>query len=535
MLKIADEVHVFEQDLKCLSDDGIWAGGLCHYIRNIQTGADIQTGSNVNSMKSFQGKVLFGEASGKLGTINEEGEAHTVSLHKNNICTIASHGDQILTGSWDNDAILLTPSSSNTDVCIDGVFYGKTEFPHPQAVWKVQFLDDRTFITACADKAIRIFRDGALKTTIWAHQHVVRGVCEADGYIYGIDNYGKLLKVTMEGQIVKSRNLNEMCFDMCMHNGLLVVCGDHGRVFVVNKDLQVLFGKRLPCATCWSLRTVDGRLYVTGSDGAIYIVEISEEIHHESEEAEVVEEKVPEPKKKAGDRTFVTEGVKYKIESGKIFMESEGGWVLLGDAECNYDHSFDVELGDKKYLLSFNDDESSHDIATKFINENKLDMTYHKEIVDYINSNFRRSTQFKRHESINIDGISKIIPGHPILGLLKDIVGGARYSVLMSADKNVYQIEDVLFDFKGIPLFVILDICKYLQFKKVWVDLAFLFGHEYQDKKEAKAFVFLMTNMVEDPPFSLARLDKKIKSLRDSGYLALNDVMSYDENCKISK
>lgn len=534
MLKITDEMQVFEKDVKCLSDDGAWAGGLCPYIRNIQTGSDIQTNCNVNSMKSFQDKVLFGEASGKMGIINKDGKDHSVTLHKNNICALACCKDRILTGSWDHSAILLIPTSEQTDVCIDGQFYTKKEFPHPQTVWKVLFLDVDTFMTACADKAIRIFKDGSLKMTIQAHSNVVRGICVVNDHIYGVDNYGKLLKITMDGQIVASRDLDEMCFDLCEYNGMIVICGEHGKVFVANLDLQILFKKKLPCGTCWCLKVVDGKLCVTGSDGAIYITEVTDEVVNENEEEDI--EKIPDAKKKVKDSTFVSEGVKYKVENGRIYKEISGGWELIGDADGSYDHSFDVELGDKKYVLSFNDDENPNDVASRFINQNKLDSIHHKEIVDYINANFRKPTRFKRYEGINIDGISKLIPNHPVLQMVRDVSGGIKYSILKSASKNVYQIEDVLFDPQNkIPSFVILDICKYLWFKKIPIDPAFIFRHEYKDKKEAKAFVFLLTNMIEDPPFNLAKLDKKIKSLRDMGYLELNDVMNYDANCKIKK
>ena len=56
---------------------------------------------------------------------------------------------------------------------------------------------------------------------------------------------------------------------------------------------------------------------------------------------------------------------------------------------------------------------------------------------------------------------------------------------------------------------------------------------EISDKKEAKAFIFLLTNLVEDPPFSLKSFCMKVKRLRDLGLLTLNDVISLENNLEI--
>lgn len=539
MLDIIEKTKALNGDLKCISDDGVWVGGSSKTIKNMQTGVEIQTSSPVNSMKTFNNKVLFGLADGRLGVLDERNSEEYVSLHDKNICTLDYHENFILSGSWDHLAILLIPTENGkADVCLGGNFYTKKRFQHPQTVWKVIFIDKDTFMTGCADNIIRIFKSNVLFKELNCHANVVRGLCFSDNIIYSVDNYGKLLKTTMQGKILKSRNLDEMCFDVCLYKDILLVCGDNGRVFASNKDLQILFSRKLPCTTCWSVRVVKDKVCIAGSDGTVYFLAINDNETAEEDSAEVDGQSNQIQKmntKQVSDGVFVSDGRKYKVENNKIYKESESQWELVGDTQESYDHSFDVELGDKKYILSFNDDENVHEVASRFIQKNKIDPIHHQEIVDYINKNYKRSTLFKKYDTINIDGISKLLPDSPIVHIIKKIAEGAKYSILKCRKRNVYQIEELLFDFANVPLFVILDICKYLYCKRVWIDVSFLFNYEFQNKKEAKAFVLLMTNMVEDPPFDLSKLNVKVKMLRDLGYLTLDDVLKYDDNCQIKK
>ncbi|ELA42608.1 uncharacterized protein VICG_00360 [Vittaforma corneae ATCC 50505] len=537
MLDVIEKVKIFNRDLKCISDDGVWVGGSSKTIKNMQTGIEIQTSCPVNSMKSFNNKVLFGLADGRLGLLDERNAVEYVNLHDKNICTIDCYENFILCGSWDHLAVLLIPTENDkSDVCLGGNFYIKQVFQHPQTVWKAIFINKNTFATGCADNAIRIFKDNVLFKEMHCHANVVRSLCFSDSIIYSIDNYGKLLKITMQGEILKSRNLDEMCFDICLYQDIMLICGDNGRVFAVDKTLQVLFSKKLPCPTCWSIRVVKNRISIAGSDGTMYFLTVNEDeiVEEDSTDTDNQSNQLQKTNSShTNEGVFVSEGVKYKVENSKIYKELGSRWVLVGDAQGSYDHSFDVELGDKKYVLSFNDNENVHEVASRFIHENKINPTHHQEIVDYINKNYKRSTLFKKYDAINIEGISKLLPDHPIVSTIREIAGGAKYSILKCRKKNVYHVEDLLFNFTSIPLFVILDICKYLYCKEIWIDLSFLFNYEFQNKKEAKAFVFLMTNMVEDPPFDLSKLNAKVKRLRDLGYLTLDDVLKYNDNCQI--
>lgn len=148
---------------------------------------------------------------------------------------------------------------------------------------------------------------------------------------------------------------------------------------------------------------------------------------------------------------------------------------MIGETENTFDHSFSVELENKVYTLSFNGTDNVHEVALKFIAENKLDKAHHTDIVNYINAIFKKSTIYKKYETIDISGISKVLGDHPILKVLKKIMAGENFLLLKSDPQNIYQIKDLLFGGNDIPLFIVLDICKYHAFKGLILDLSFLF------------------------------------------------------------
>lgn len=529
MFELKNKIKVFDSDLKCVTDNFEWAGGLKKAIKNIKTGFEIQTNSFVNSTGSCLENILFGLADGRLALLNKNNEMEYVNIHKQNICGLDCYEEYILTCSWDCSAILLLPvDQNNADLCLGGKYYSKKEFKHPKAVWKAKFIDKNCFITACADNSIRIFKNQQLFKEFNIHSNVVRGVYFIENTIFSVDNYGKLLKTSLNGKILKNRSLNEMCFDMCEYNGLILICGENGMVFASNLDLEILFNIKLPCLSCWSIKVINNEILVSGSDGEIYVLSVDKNI-----EMQPISNINDIKNERSTVKTFVSEGVKYKKENNKIYKETESGWELVGDSQVEWDHSFSVELDDKTYTLSFNNDENVHDVATRFINSNKINKVHHQEIVDYINKNFKKSTLYKKYDTINIDGITKIISDKPIVNIIKNILNNQIYSIYKCNENNIYQIEEALFDFKNMPVFVILDICKFLYAKKIFIDLSFLFDLEISSDKEAKAFVFLMTNLVEDSPFNLSKLDLKIKQLRDLGMLTLENISKYDDNYRI--
>lgn len=536
MLRIKEEKNLSKADLKCIALEPLTVGGSLKEIINAESNEKVSTNSSVNSMISFENGLLFGLADGRLGYSSKATGEEYVSVHNANICTIDASNDVILTGSWDQSAtILYQINKEYADLSLNQKYYKKAAFAHPAGVWAVKIVNKDTFLTGCADGIVRLFKNGKLFGEMAQHAYAVRSLNFYNEIVFSADNYGKMLKYDTSKGLKKSRNLDEMCFCMCSFNDLIIVGGENGYLFVINQDLEVLAKIKLPCTSCWSVKSDGSLIYVCGSNGTLYILERGEsnllqEDSKSVEKSNDVKFEEQAAKSKQKDGIFISEGVRFKIEKGKIYQEFENQWQVIGDVETTYDNQFTVELEGKNYTLSFNNDDNTHEIATKFLHDNKINEVHHQEIVNYIEKNFKKNTHFKRYETIDLAGISKFLGDSPIIKILEDIAKGANYSIIKSDPKNLYQIEELL---NSIPLFIRLDICKYLVFKKIWIDLSFLFRAEITNKKEAKAFIFLMTNLVEDPPFSTAGLRLKIRSLRDFGLLTLDDVKWFESNCDI--
>ncbi len=93
--------------------------------------------------------------------------------------------------------------------------------------------------------------------------------------------------------------------------------------------------------------------------------------------------------------------------------------------------------------------------------------------------------------------------------------------------------ENILKNDKEIPLFIKLDFYKYFAYKKISVDYSFLFNLKIRERKEAKVYCMLVTNLVQDPPFNLSPLKNILFRLKDEGLVTFQDVSEFDFNMAI--
>ena len=537
MYKIREEKILSKTDLKSIVLQPFTVGGNSKELIDVESKLSLPTGSEVNSMCLFQNGFLFGLADGRIGYSYKNKENEYINLHNGNICALDISDSIIMTGSWDKSSyVLCLCDKESADLSLNQAYYRKICLPHPEAVWAVKIIDDNTFITGCADGMVRLFKNGKIFKELVKHANAVRALLLVNQRVISVDNYGKLLKTSLNSQIEKTRSLDEMCFCMCETEGLIFVGGENGHVFVINTDFEILGRVKLPCTSCWSIKADKNLVYVCGSNGTCYVLEKDDSFQSNStvkEDTEPVQQpcEQKQPLKNQQDGDFVSEGVKYRIEAGKLYQEIDSNWKFIGDVGNSHDHTFTIELEGKNYTLSFNDNDNSHEVASNFIHKNKMSQVYHQEIVDYIEKNFKKKSKLKYYESIDLNGISKFLNNKAsVIEILKKITEGLKISLYKGNDNNIYQLEDQI---KDIPLFIKLDICKYLVFKKIHIDLSFIFRSEITNKKEAKAFIFLATNLVDDPPFSLSIFQLKIRKLRDLGLLTLDDVKWFENNMQI--
>lgn len=535
MLSLKEKIQLSNKPLKCISKLPLAVGGSENFLILLNPRVDVNIGTAVNSCASFSHGVVFGTSDGRVG-IFKNNVPNFYNLHTSNVCSIDYKDGLLVTASWDNSInILQECPKENANIILGEDSFTQRNLKLNETIWKVRVVTKNVFATAGTGQKITLYKNNKIFKEIDNHAYVIRDFFISENDIYSVDNYGKVLKTSVSGEITRSKNLDEMCFCMCFYNKYVVIGGDNGSIFILNTDLQCVHKLRLPCTSVWDVKADEEFVYCAGSDGILYkLAEGSGEDVFVESQATLDNTNVETNSKSLHDGYFVSEGVEYQSKDGQLFKRVGDKWESVGYAfqSKQPDNTFTVELSGKNYTLTFNNDENVHEVADRFLSTNKIDKSHHQEIVDFINKNFRKENLYSYYSHIELEGIAKTIGKHPIVDILKEIVAGTRYRSFEKGPKSVQEIEKHLSD-NEIPNFVKLDICKYLVYKKIPIDLSFLFKIDIQNKKEAKAFVFLLTNMVEDPVFNLKMLYEKVKRLNDLGLISLDDMVKLNNNRKI--
>jgi phospholipase A-2-activating protein len=262
----------------------------------------------------------------------------------------------------------------------------------------------------------------------------------------------------------------------------------------------------------------NGKLYVCGSDGRIYIYGNKEDFQA-SKKLEELRGSMSKPLK---DQEFVSGGQRFKVTNGEVYQFINGEWIYVGKGEGikPYDNTFQVELDGRYYTLSFNNNENVYDVAEQFLRKNKLRDEFKDDIVEFIKQNFTRADDFKVNREVNGEGVRSM--------LMSDTIGGNRVRkypcILKNLDSpNILDNEGVEKELEYImkngPTFVGLDLLRYFSSWKYVFNFSFLAKFIPQNKKEGIAFVGLVTNLLSRPPFNLEILHRRISELKDQGII----------------
>lgn len=525
-----------------------------------------------NAVASNGDEIAIGCLNGDVLYKNGNSEFNVIYKHTNNVCSIDIRNGMIFSGSWDHDAILYNiekdeyqntkkcgnveadaiPNKHKTDdaeikKCIKDasltVIYGadsaesnnakKRHLSHPGSVWCAKIVSCEELMTGCADGIIRTYQNGKKTAETAYHNGPVRGIVLENDVMFTIDNNGGVFKINKSGVLIRSRFVDEQLYCICLYKDYVVVGGEQGKLFLLNRDLEIISKKKLQTHAVWDMCENMGSLFAACGEGIVY------ELNEESEE--LVEE---EKEKEVEDTEFESGGVRYKIIKGEVFYETQKGWEVIGNTINKYDHSFTINLDDKNYTLSFNNKDNVYEIARNFLFKNKLRNEYQSEIVDYINKNFKKNSLFKKYENIDLEGIERKVGKHKITLYIDQILKNEHFSDLLSVQPNIYEIEHVLFagfyenadmSVDSLPLFIVLDISRFLISKGYVIDMSFIFRISISDVKEARTFANLMTNLLTKLPFNFTALDKKIMKLKDSGLITLYNLENYMENKRLIK
>ncbi|KAH9410746.1 putative PFU protein [Ordospora pajunii] len=446
--------------------------------------------------------------------------------HGMNVCTLDAFDELLMSGSWDCTVAVWDVSHckyANPECLV--------RIQHPAAVWSAKFVRKNMCVTGCADNILRIYEDGVLVSMFEYHVSCVRSLAVFDGCVFSIDNEGIVLKMTLDGVLLKHQSLNEFgyCLSLCAVDGeeMVVCCGENGKVMFFDMDLRTLQDVRVPVISCWTVCGNRGKVYVGCNDGRIYMYskEVSEDARKKLAEIEEGMKVV------GGDREFVSNGQKFKTVGGEVYQEVDGEWVFMGSMQGlnNYENTFQVELDNKYYTLSFNNDENTYEVAERFLRKYGLKDEFKDEIVDFIKKNFVSAGKLRIHDSINTEGIKAI---------LNRITEETRheYPCIARCIENVSpeDSEDLERELKCLmkegPMFMALDLIRYFSVHGCAFDMSFLFMLMPRDKKEAVTFVRLVTNLFVHPPFNLEVLHGKVLMLRDRGLVEENVLDDYFTN-----
>lgn len=528
MLGVERVEKVGSSDVKAVlvNDDVVVTGGRDGKVRihdhGLGSHVDIEPGKGYINSLAMQGGFLFvgcqdgsivvysmndcrpgSEASGPPGPVG------VLQGHSSNVCCLDTAGDCLVSSSWDYTAVvwrlgLEDPKESQEMLRI----------PHPAAVWSSRFAGEEMVVTGCADRLIRIFKRGMLVNTLHYHVSCIRSMTVLHEAIVSVDNEGIVLKTSLDGKVLGHYAAKDFMYTVSSHRKdgrEKVICGgENGRVVVLGEDLEPLQGISIPATSCWGVVAWGDRIYAGGSDGRLYVYSS----RACSEAAATLEEIRSSQAAPLRDGEFVSGGQKFKALDGNVYQEVDGEWVFLGEGQGikPYDNTFQVELENKYYTLSFNNSENVYEVAENFLRKNKLRDEFRDDIVDFIKKNFAPVGQFRIHSGINVQGVRAVLAKSG--GSYPCVLGNLEAPKATDNEKVKEEMRSMV---ERGPVFVALDLIRYFMTHGYSFNLSFLLGFAPRDKKEAVTFVRLVSNLLADPPFNLEVLHRHVLDLRDQG------------------
>ncbi|KAI9844062.1 MAG: hypothetical protein M1838_002334 [Thelocarpon superellum] len=355
--------------------------------------------------------------------------------HTNNVCSldVDPKGRWIVSGSWDGDARVWKVGTWQCETILEG---------HQGSVWAVLAIDEKTIVTGCVDKGIRIFgSSGKLLTTILqAHEDVLRALCRIPaGHPSGAafasaSNDGLIRLWTMGGSPVgELRGHESFIYSLAsLPTGELVSSGE-------DRTVRVWRGERCiqtithPAISVWSVAAcmANGDIVSGASDKVVRVFSrhpqrqataatlaaFEESIKSSSipqqQVGEVNKEKLPGPEflqQKSG--TKEGQVVMIREPNGAVtahqWSTASSEWRNVGtvvDAVGSsgrkkdylgqdYDYVFDVDIEDgaPPLKLPYNLSENPYEAATRFVQNNELPMTYLDQVTNFIVTNTQGAT-----------------------------------------------------------------------------------------------------------------------------------------------
>lgn len=334
--------------------------------------------------------------------------------HESNVCSLDSQNGTIISGSWDQKAIVWE------DMQLKYVLKR-----HNGSVWDLKILGPDLFLTCGADAKIMLWQGDKFLREYVGHTDVVRHLLVLDDENFiSCSNDGSIKYWNLaSGQCYQTLQGHEsFIYSLALlSNGDLVSCGED-RTVRIWRDSACIQVITFPCISIWDVSVSPNDDIVVGSSDSNLRIFTRDPARQASEElqlqfAQSVEkslisessmdnlnkEEIPGPE--ALDKSG-KEGqtVMIKLPNGVIeaFQWGENQWIKIGEVVGSlgkekkteyegkfYDYVFDVDVKDGapplKLLVNITD--NPYVTAENFLERHELPASYKEEIVRFILTN----------------------------------------------------------------------------------------------------------------------------------------------------
>ncbi|GHJ87959.1 hypothetical protein NliqN6_4361 [Naganishia liquefaciens] len=369
--------------------------------------------------------IAIGSQSSKISLWTAAGDesarpTHTLISHKHNVCTLDSNDSGLLiSGSWDKTAIVWRDFKPLLHLT-----------GHEQAVWAVKCVGEDRFLTASADKLIRLFdSQGKLIQTYRGHSDCVRALSlthDGRGFFSAANDGNVMLWSFDKPSPVKVFNghTSFVYSVAALPNGEgAVSSGEDGtiRVWSHGNLAQTITH---PTISVWVVDVLPNGDIISGaSDGMVRVWTRSEERKASADEVRQLDQAVASRqlnKTQVGDikhtdlpgpeglaRIGKKDGEVLMIKNeGKVqayqWSNAESTWHQVGEVTdavgsgrkqvyngIEYDYVFDVDIaeGQPPLKLPYNVRDNAYTAAHKFLVSNELPISHIEQVVKFIEDN----------------------------------------------------------------------------------------------------------------------------------------------------
>lgn len=400
--------------ISCSRDGTVkkWEGKIPYTVLNSSAGSFINAIDSIGSgLIASGGKdcIIF------INSIDDsEVDVGTISNligHQNNICSLSSKDNLLISSSWDGTAKVWDIANN---------FETVYTLENGNSVLDAIIVTPTTFLTCSSDRLIKLWNKDKIVKTFSGHKDVVRKLIPLDEQTFAsCSNDGTIMIWNYNGQIIKTLSDHEsFIYDMILLPNGYLVSSSEDRSVRIWKNYELHQVITLPSISNWCLSNIGNDIVVGTSDNSIRVftldsdkVDIEEvkDLEESIKNSTIAEQsleinktdvpgydRLEQPGKEG--QTIMVKNYAGTIEAHQW---SNNQWNKIGDVVSaagsekktyngkEYDYVFDVDIEDGKppLKLPFNVTDNVYTTAEKFLADNELPNSYTQEVVNFIQKN----------------------------------------------------------------------------------------------------------------------------------------------------